>query len=628
MGLRAAVVGIEIDSKQKYLFESDKLREMVGASRLMAQLPQKAAELIWQAGAVEQVFVFQPLSGEVRMWSDADEADRTTLLGVTWGVKAWLDSVGIDHTTAYFECDARHFTALTSCHITVEKRRKDDEPKEPSLSWVNARLTRRLAGLKIRSKSDARPTNSFFAPCQIYGADVANHWNPQQDPKEPRRQLVSLRSNAKLVARNTNLDEFYEKHLHEPVKERLEKLGLTVGRPIKFSDLAEDLDSSADRDDSFISFLCADADDMGRLLPLINWNTDGIPWENNRDFITDLDDCVQAAFHDALPKVTVPDADQLTDAEREKVREKWRKHLEGGKAIRLPALPQLLGGDDLWTVASKEVALELAALFARRFGVLTSTATSSDVEPGATVRRVVRAVANTATGSDATPTLTLTMSVGVAFAKCGHPAYAMAEAAEDLLKSAKDRRKGQTFRGALPQPEGCIDWHIIESSLVESIGAARAGGWIYHDPSAKPTDLPGTMLLTTRPWTLSETSAFMVAAGAWRKGIGRRKREQVEDILRRGSVLSQLAWKAWLQKLQRNEPTDLKGIVDLVPTAMKTGVVNAGPWREIPKQAAWSSGRWFETPFLDLLALSDVLVATTPEADGPDQEDANADTEN
>ncbi len=598
MGTRAAVVGIEVASKQKYLFETDKLREMVGASRLMAELPRRAEQFIKDLTGTLDVFLFQPLSGDVRLWASADEPSRSRLLQVAWQLKVWLDDKGIEHTVAHFECDARHFTATAQDPITPEERRDDKAPtRVSSLSWVNAKLSRRLSTRREQTRSDARPTNSFFAPCLIFGGDVANCWNPGEE-QEARRRLTGRRAAAKLKERNSSKQQFYSDHLNKPVEDELVRMGVTLDpqRPITFSDLSDALDTP-DRDDSYIAFLCADADDMGRLLPLINWNTAPSPWEFNRDFIADLDNCVKHAFHDALVAVTLAEL-------RAKEPDEWTAHLQANKSITVPALPQLLGGDDLWTVARKDVAFSMAQTFAQSFAALTDRVNLVAGDIGATVRSTIEAVH----ARQPDDTRALTMSIGIAFAKCGHPAYAMAEAAEELLKSAKDRRKGQTFRGALQKPEGCIDWHIIESSLVESIGAAREDGWRYYDPPV--TDAAATMFLTTRPWTISETARFIEAAARWAQDLGRRKGEQVEDILRRGSVLSDLAWRSWFQQLQHDEPADLESLAALLP--IKPDAVATSPWRLIASQPDWPAGRWFETPFLDLLALTDVLPERTP----------------
>lgn len=573
----AWAASIEIDGRQQYLFESDKLQEMLGASRLMDQSVDIATEICNGFG----VHLFNPVSGEIRMWSE----DRTKVLNAAWKLRRWLEAHGIGHTAVCIDVPKDYFVA-PGVLKAGEELDADQKPSAPSLSWVHKKLSSEVSRLKrAKCGTDARPACSLFAPCQIHGTEPANHWRadssdtvPKWYSAEERRWLVSYRAKAKLREWQGEKDTFIREFL-QPVSRDTE--------PKLFADLKKTYDT-LDFEDQYIAFVCADADHMGDLLGRINWNLPecvkegSLPWQRNHRFADELAKAHKDAFRDALRDVLEPWLAQL------------RKNPEKAKTAKLPVLPQLLGGDDLWMVCARHVALTLASRFSEEF--------RSRVTP------VVQAAAPDAQQD-------LTMSVGIAFAKAGYPAHAMREAAESLLKSAKGLRRGQLWgRGA--ESEGCLDWHWIESSLIESVADARASGASYQDPpergrDAAPGRQPEVMLLTTRPWAVGVYKHFTDAAQEFEK-ISRRKREQLDDILRRGRPLSVLAWHTWWDGLTQGERERLGKAQDAIA---KAGV------KLPPAGPAWKNGAPFEpwaflsrdgersvywTPWLDLMGLLDL----------------------
>ena len=361
--------------------------------------------------------------------------------------------------------------------------------------------------------------------------------------------------------------------------------------------------------DQFVAFICADGDGMGRLLTGLNWNVpdwgdsddrDGLgtltPWERNRRFSTALDDVVRDAFRAAVAEVTLPNKAAL---------KRLHGAAEGGTPFVIPVLPQLLGGDDLWTIARKDVALPLCRIFA------------AGVERGIRGTILERGLDLARRRSGAT--LKLTMSQGVAFAKAGHPAHAMIEAAESLLDSAKTLRKGKAWQRGEPC-EGCLDWHWIESSLSETVAEARSASAAYVAP-----DTGDVMLLTTRPWTQTEGERFECAAGLFRdreNGVPRRKREQLDGILRRGHVLSLVAWEAWWNRLRDGEREAVTHASQALAEAWRLpspcedrAGCKARHWKHLPLYPWIHLGtegdgadakHYYVTPLLDFLALDNL----------------------
>ncbi len=564
----ACAVWIEVDGRQRYLFETDKLAEILGASRVIAETVTKAGEYF------PTCHVFQPVSGEIGVWTTID--NKVALVNGALKLGEWLQNCGVSHSCGYIETSRRHFCETDG-----------DLAKE-----VVQRL-KAVTGAARHSRDaiDAGPSCALFAPCGLHGWEYANRWDPQEK-RELRRQLSGSRAKAKLDAWKAYKTEFYDKELNAVLQGHLGDK-VRILRSITFSDLI--LDDQDEREDQFIAFICADGDGVGRALQGVKWNTDsgdGLkPWQRNQRFALQLDDALRKAYRLALIDVVSPDAgiaqiNELADLV--------------DPVLHAPVLPQLMGGDDLWMVMHRDVALHFAVAFSNRFSELVSS------PEAALVRRV----------SGPRP---LTLSLGVAFAKAGYPAHAMVAAAEGLLKSAKRLRKGlETGR---PEPnEGCVDWHWIESSVSESVSDARLAALQYEHPfgDGEQRELR-TFRLTTRPWTVSETAAAITATREF-EHIARRKREQLEPILRLGLEVSRLRWEGWFKSLERKERAHLatvrellKPIIELESPLGEQPEVDFWPWSQ---STGTDRDHWFTTPFLDLLALSDPLDSPEPAAAG------------
>jgi len=575
-GHTACAVAIDVDGRQRYLFESDKLQEMLGASQIIAETVRHAEELFPSGG---DLHLFGPVSGEIRAWALIEH--REELLDAAWTLRERLAARGVEHTCAWLELDKRHF--LETHDGEAPERRAVKEPAAPSLSWVHGAL-----GQRLRRRKDAKagawvaPSCAAFVHCRIHGFEPANRWTPwRARDGEERREQISERAAAKLEAWGRLRTDFYE--------ETLPRLGLE--RAFRFDDLKLEHLEGQDR---YVAFLCADGDDMGKVLQALDWNDPAwggseAPWRRNARFSRALDAATREAYTRSLIEVTT-------------------KALEAGdEETRLPALPQLIGGDDLWTVARRDVALQLAAGFARAFDALTTSEeviTSASGE-ACSMRILKEAVARAnAMRPDKESPLRLTMSVGVAFTRAGYPAHAMIDAAESLLKRAKSLRKGwitgREVDAVLTEGRaGCLDWHWIQSARSESVDDARRSGWGYMDDEA-------AVSLTTRPWLAREVDDFLTASQLL-KGVARRKLKQLDDVLRLGVVPGGLMWERWWKRLTPEERAAMEAVHEALPEKARLALHSEETVRLTPWLHSIRGGRdWYVTPLLDLLTLSDV----------------------
>jgi hypothetical protein len=552
----ACVVAIDVDKRQQYVFETDKLREMLGASRIIDGTRDEAEQ---NFKTEEGLFLFAPVSGEIRVW--ARKANRDQLLRKAWKLRRYLDEYGVDFSAAYLEVDANHFTEPDGGLASVHKK-------------IHEQLT---ANKNAKPGSDTNPRCSLFAPCAIHGLEAATYWNPDGDyDEEHRREQVGFRAKSKYDFWHDKRKGFYATLLEKPLLERIRQLDENRYARLKtagltFSDLSTADNGTEQRQDQYIAFICADGDNMGKLITALNWNssqweTNTKPWERNAAFARAVDDCLRQAVAHAIAVAVFPDHESLD------------RRLKGSE-VMLPLLPQLHGGEDVWIVCDRDCALPLATAFEEKYRVL---AAKSDV-----IQRARQVSGETAE---------LTLSLGVAFAKSGYPAHAMIEAAEELLRSAKKRRKGHDPFGRAAGEIGCIDWYWIESSLSEPVNEARAHNLVYLDHDV-------AMHLTTRPWTANEARRCSQAAVDL-QSVARRKREQLEIILRLGHKLSRLAWKSWWLGLSESERDVLREVNEQVGEPLNCPNLTTDPWREFGNE---EGERTRTTPWLDLLALQHVL---------------------
>jgi hypothetical protein len=575
---KACAVSIEVDGRQRYIFETDKLQEMLGASLLIAETLDQAAGRLRES---EGFFVFAPVSGEIRAWCRAEQ--RSQLLTRVWELRRWLHERGIEHTVAYLDLDddgaftmAEPATRLAAVH--------------EQLGWRMRRLKDAKPG------AVATPRSSLFATCEIHALDPANRWKPngRGGEDEPRRELRGFRAAAKLAAWSEGRNRFRHDTLWQPILTRLSELsGQSAELSALLADLrrlpiAERLDDLATHvegergQDQFIAFLYADGDEMGRLISSLDWNDaawgDGrAPWQRNAAFAANLNRCVREALTEAIAEAVAPDvASALALVERITLDQRYR----------IPILPQLQGGEDIWLIAARELALPVAARFAANY--------ARKVADDAVIARACR-VAEARASAHERSAGRLTISIGIAFAKAGYPVHAMVDAAEKLLKSAKRLRKARHALRQLPAGgalEGCVDWYWIESSLSESIEHARRESSAYRDDTT-------SMYLTTRPWTASEAEACTEAARRLHH-LPRRKREHLETLLRLGYPLSLLAWESWWANLGTGERDLFRSVNEALPPTLRLDRPDADPWlpeRRVGEETVRMS------PLLDLLAL-------------------------
>ncbi len=218
-----------------------------------------------------------------------------------------------------------------------------------------------------------------------------------------------------------------------------------------------------------------------------------------------------------------------------------------GKA---PLIPLMLGGDDLLLVSRAAIALPFTVTLCEELDALQKDSTG----------------------------FTLTLGVGVVFAKHTIPIHRLHEVAEQLASSAKRRFRGPKDGEA---NRSVIDWAVYSTSWVDDPEAVRRRDWLRGSGnelrvlSQRPVDVLGK----------GTGSLQALLNGAEKlKQAPRSQLRYLVDQLPRGRALSELAFAELPQ--QAKEPLEKAGVTT--------------PWRR-----AANNGPWL-TALLDLVEITEI----------------------
>lgn len=297
----------------------------------------------------------------------------------------------------------------------------------------------------------------------------------------------------------------------------------------KIIKLPEDFDALTvdEANDSYIAFIKGDGDGLGLLLSKLNWDDNN--WEKNGCSIKPA--LRPLAFSKSVGNV-------FRDALKEAIAN-VTKEVKTDKGF--PVVPLLLGGEDLWLMARRDLAFPLA----QQMGTIFSQKMGDD-----DFLKIAFKVGGISK---------ITLSFGVLFAQKGYPFDQQTKLVNELLKNAKKYRK------KLPEneQEGCIDFLWLDASGRETVEEMRRNAYGYKDNEK-------TFRLFSHPWTLTELQNCQNALSSFSL-ISRRKLYQWRNILRSGDVIAVARARQWYTSLETAERSAWdNGIAD-IPERLKAG---------------------------------------------------------
>ncbi len=230
---------------------------------------------------------------------------------------------------------------------------------------------------------------------------------------------------------------------------------------------------SAARGRNYLGIVYADGNAMGRIVR-------GLDSEQAcRAFSRLVDNSVHDACFEALDTVC---AHEIADIR------------EGGRNQGLPVDILLLGGDDLLVALPIDRALDFARHATRRFSELTAEAIQQI--PDQAVRHRLQ---------ELTGNCGLSISCGVAFARPQYPFYLLLELSEALLRSAKRAGDIAARDANRTVPEPHIDFHLVtggHSVALDELRRTDYGVTFHAPPTAQSASTAHVAARTLRPYSL------------------------------------------------------------------------------------------------------------------------------
>ncbi|OQY99872.1 MAG: hypothetical protein B6D41_00580 [Chloroflexi bacterium UTCFX4] len=262
---------------------------------------------------------------------------------------------------------------------------------------------------------------------------------------------------------------------------------------------------------SHIAIVHADGDSMSERFQACG-NSHLKPEDNRKyiDAVRQLSEQVKTNSHSALYNL-VDKLIQRIDANQTSITHNPDGHLvakiemrENDKSKRrwLPFRPIVFGGDDVTFVCDGRLGLALAAEYLEDFNA-------------------------------ANQNLGATACAGVTITKTHYPFARGYALAEDLCQSAK------THRAALADKSACMDWHFALSGLAGDIGEIRRreyrtrAGWLHLRPVNLP-EVAENELPPLQSWQATEKFARVFQSKDWM--TRRNKAKALRDALRQGET--------------------------------------------------------------------------------------------
>jgi hypothetical protein len=432
MSVDRYVLLIETGSKQDFIFETAKRREAVGASQLIHE-----SSAVWphEAGALDGRILLAAAGTFLAVFESEDSA-RRVLREVTG--RAFAQAPGLDVHGTVIECDwhADGENGLTSLATAVR---------------AAFRGAGQVPGSRPHPDTD-RPMDPFARMCSSTGRPAA--WLYQESGSS-QLQPRSAEATAKLEAAERGLDRLANQFAAESQRTSQEVWREQLGLVSRY--LADDQAGPAR-----VAVIHADGNSMGALFAALDEK-----FTSNDDYLAGYRD-LSAALDRASRRAYVTTAEQLlakAETDSAALCDACRAPYGAGNhdGLAVPALPLVLGGDDLTVICDAGIAVALARGYAEHF----TEQTEADPLIADRLREV--------TGYPV-----LGVSIGIADVGTHFPFRSAYELAEQLCleaKVVKAQLKDTAPSGGnqWPVPARAWAYHVLLDGTASSLTQIRAG---------------------------------------------------------------------------------------------------------------------------------------------------------
>ena len=526
------LTAIDVVGIQSYIFASNRLRDVIGASYLVEWATSRDGGLRFEIENVPTPTVIVAAGGNAILWFDSIDVAKQFVL--QYSRRLLKKAPGLDVTIAHQLYDnGKLARGLLSLRVELAKAKLNRRPHVPQL------------GLSV------------MQPCAVTGLPASGN------ARQAKNEWVSSRIARIREAKTAEIARRWESFLPRDV----------CGRKACFPDVLDEMGRTRG-DTSLIGVVHVDGNGIGKRIQkwLIHkqidpstadeklvsefqrWSNalDRLGGEILRKVVSRVTDSIQADGGRFLIQGQPSPPRQLD----------FELGTDSDGTIRLPLRPILLGGDDLTFICDGRIAIDLATTALRAF----------------------------ATISEDTPDLQIlgkepvTACAGVALVKAHAPFSRSYQLCEDLCASAK-LAKHDAESGSPSSNTGCwIDWHIGAIRPDQSVFDIRERQYQGQRLTCRPYPLNGdSSRRLTWAWLdrklLGEPSDDRESEPSFRNsqvwGERRNKVKTLANLVGDGgdAVREQLeAWKSVASDLRLPSPINVDGFkADHTPLARRRG---------------------------------------------------------
>lgn len=455
MSNQSFVIQFDIPSIKSYVFGTDPLNEMRGASALLDQLNRHEMERVLRdrlgTSAVERIYA----SGGAAQFLASGNNEAAVHAACRSLVRHLRDQTGGEVRAAY----------------GVAPLGSDDSYREAvRLAHYRLRCQREFEGIRYSAATlpvvkECSSASHLPAACRVdRGAEGAAMLSEASRRKGQEGQ----------EARAGNLWSEWMKYLNE-AGPWLEKENWSALRCKEITEIGE-----CSSRYGYLGVVYADGNAMGKIVQALDRP------DTCRHFSTIVDQNIRTACFSGLAEVTGAEVKQVRDGIDQ----------DRGSSVATRTLPAdilLLGGDDLLVTLPADRALDFALHLSSEFERLTREKIAS-LRNDAARQFFLEQVGDRG----------FTISCGVAIARSTHPFYLLLDLAEQLQRNAK---RSADIGGADVAPDenatARVDFHIVAGAASHAVERVR------NETYGVGTEAPRTL----RPLTVAQLESLRTAVG-------------------------------------------------------------------------------------------------------------------
>jgi hypothetical protein len=294
--------GLTVQGIQSYIFATNKLKEIIGASEIIEQLCTTWFEdFIGGKNSTKKKLEGERLlnaAGNIRFKTDEVTAK---IIFEEYHLKLLKQAPGVPLSQAVVEIDGNEYQAIQDLDQLLRGQR-------------NAPMN--SADLGIMTRQKYRPTGDFAAKAN-------------QKVKDKTKEVDTITS---------------EKYNNSEGKKLVEKIEIeNIVYPTEFSELAKDSQHS------WLALIHIDGNGMGVMIKQILEGS-GKKFKKLSEFSIAIAKCTKTALTEAINKVVVPEGEK-------------KKNNDGTTYTILPIRPIIIGGDDVTVIIRADLALEFTKVY-------------------------------------------------------------------------------------------------------------------------------------------------------------------------------------------------------------------------------------------------------------------------